>query len=651
MFGRSGTSELQNLLGAGRAALKEVRTGSVPGSTVAVLEDGDEIENISPNTPPGSPDGIKQSSPQARPAPNAPNFEQNNTTKSVYEKICSEWAKIKNPDSGFFYFCENFVYINNQRHGYMHFKLYDYQKRVAGLLRNNRFIITRKFRQAGMSLMTGIYALWYSLVNPRMETLVLSIGMRESGKYLNEIREVYEALPQWLKGGLNNKNQPIKWMRKKALKDSVTELWLPNKSKIRSIPSSKAAGRGFSSKLLIIDEAAFIENIEVLWTGIYPTLANTQGQVFVVSTVNGVGGTGGWYFRTYKDAVEGNNDFVVAEMNYKEHPDYCDPKWESDMFRQLGQRKWDQEVIGKFLAAGNTYISAEHIEKMENSVEKTMKEKKESGIQWPKQEMGGKLLIWKEFVGQTELSDGSIKPAHHYAIGADCATGGGLDNSSASVFDVDTGEQVAEYKGKIPEDQFATILATLGYRYGTAVVAVELNSTAGGAVLMSLQKIQKYKRIYFGEDGKPGWNTNVRTRNIMIADLESNLYNESFKYNSLRFIDELKTFIVTKTGKIEHDLNCHDDCIFSCLIATSESVIRTARRASPKQPESVLMIEDSSQPDHIISRPVYSSTEENKEKRSKREAILTGTKHSAFLEKFSKMEEIAGENLLEWLMK
>lgn len=632
MFGRSGSIELQNILGAGRAALKEIRTGSQPGSSVAVLEDGDEIENVSPNTPPGSIGGIKQISPQAKPAPDAPTFSET-ANKGVYDRICAEWEKIKDPESGFFYFCEKYVFINNQRHGYVHFKLYDYQKRAAKLFSNNKFVITKKFRQAGFSLLSGVYALWYSLINPRMQTLVLSIGMRESTKYLNEnVKEIYESLPQWIKGGLDGKGKPIKWMKKKAYKDSATEIWLPNRSKIRSVPSGKASGRGFTTKILIVDEAAFIENIEDLWTGVYPTLANTDGKCFLISTSNGVGGTGGFFYRTYKDATEGNNDFVVADVHYKEHPDYNDPVWEEQMFRQIGQRKWDQEVLGKFLASGNTYIDSTHIEGMESWVDKNSPK--------PRMEMGGKLLIWKDFT-----------PGHHYAIGADCATGGGLDSSAAQVIDVDAGEQVAEYKGKVPEDQFATVLAQLGYRYGTAVIAVELNSTAGGAVLMSLKNIQKYRRIWKDEDGKEGWNTNVRTRNLMIADLESNLYNNTFKINSLRLIDELKTFIVTKTGKVEHDINSHDDVLFAFMIATNDYVLRNARRSTPQQPEAVLLVQDQSDPDHIVSRPVYSEAVANEAIRNKRLPALAGTKHADFLDKMAEMNEAAGDDILSWLLE
>lgn len=574
---------------------------------------------------------LESHSPQAKPSPKAVQF-GDQKSKEVYNKICAEWEKIKDHETGFRYFCENFVFINNQRHGYVHFKLYDYQERAYKIFRDNRFALTLKFRQAGLSLLSGVYALYNSLIHPRIGCLVVSIGQRESTKFLNEnVKDIYNALPQWMKGGLDDKGRPIKWKKPRALKDSATEFWLPNKSKIRSIPSSKNAGRGFSVKILIVDEAAFIESLEDLWTGIYPTLSNTNGQCLLISTSNGVSGTGGMFFRLYSEALAGENDFKVAKMHYKEHPDYQDPEWEKQTFRQLGQRKWDQEVLGKFLASGSSFIAPEHLEKMEKLLDSYPK---------PKIEMGGKLLIWKEF-----------EEGFHYSIGADCATGGGLDSSCAQVYKVETGEQVAEYKGKVPEDTFASILAQLGYRYGTALICPELNSTAGGAVITSLVKEQKYKRVYKGADDKYGWNTNLRTRNLMISELESNLYANSWKIYSPRLIDELKTFIVTKTGKIEHDSNAHDDCIFAWLIATSPEITRAALRSAPKQPNSVLLVKEESEPDKIFSKPIYDEKVDMAELRKKRSYDIAGTKYGDFVEKMEVFKAVSGEeDILSWLM-
>lgn len=610
----------------GRKALSEVFDEGKEFLTKNVRNNPEPIKEDDPTADLG----IKQHDPQPKQSPLAEDLDSSKS-KDVYQKVCDEWKKICDPETGFEYFCAKYVYISNQRHGYVNFKLYDYQKRIIKQFDDNRFLITRKFRQAGASLVFGIKALHYSLTHSRMETMVLSMNQRSSSKFLNDIREVYESLPQFLKGGLDNNGKPIKWMRKKAKKDSATELWLPNKAKIRSIPSGKAKGRGFSTKMLIIDEAAFIDGIEETWTGLFPTIVNTNGKVVVISTVNGTSGQGGWYHNIYKGAEAKENDFVIAEMHYKEHPDYNDPEWESQTFRQLGQRKWDQEVLGKFLASGNTFIDALHLEGMEKLLDSYEK---------PKIEMGGKLLVWKEF-----------EKGCHYSIGADCSTGGGLDSSCAQVFKVETGEQVAEYKAKVPEDTFASVLAQLGYRYGTALICPELNSTAGGAVITSLIKEQKYKRVYKGADDKYGWNTNMRTRNLMISELESNLYANSWKIYSPRLIDELKTFIVTKSGKIEHDSNAHDDCIFAWLIATAPEIVRAALRSAPKQPNSVLLVKEEEEPDKIFSKPIYDEKVNMEEMRKKRSYDIAGTKYGDFVEKMEVFKAASGEeDILSWLM-
>lgn len=687
LFGNKGISDLQRIMQVGKNALSDMRGGkpSVPmtptiqqvaepepedddqddesdsipeqevfevdenhpdGGTMVKVKAKKPITTNSPNAAPGSPGTLPQYAPAAKANPTAPQFKTATASQqSVYQKICAEWAKIADPVNGFEYFCETYVYINNQKHGYVHFRLYGYQKRLVKQIQGNRYVITRKFRQAGASLLTGVYCLWYSLTHPRMQSMIVSIGLRESSKYLQEnVREIYEALPQWMKGGLQDnvyditgtimdpkKIKPIRWMRMKAPKDDATQMAFPNKSKIRSVPTGKAGGRGFTTKLLVVDEAAFIENVEKFYISVYPTINNAGGSVFVISTVNGVGGMGGWYYRTYKAAEAHENKFVIAEMHYTEHPDYNDPEWIADTRAQLGPRGWRQEVEGEFLASGNTYIDGEYIAEMEKRVVKPIRV-----------EHGGKLWIWKD-----------PEPGHHYSVGADCATMGGHDFSTFTVIDADTGEPVAEYRGKLQEDGFARIMAEVAYRYNTALVAPEVNATAGGKVTESLVNVQKYRRVYRGENGQPGWQTTMRTRNYLITQLESYLYEpKSWPIVSQRFVDELKTFIVTDSGKIEHDDGCHDDVIFSWMIGTANDVLKQAKKARPMAPERVLLVEEQTGDGIIVTtKPIYSSAEDMAAKKISREGLVAGAPYNAPYEKVKAMEEMSGEkDLLAWLL-
>ena len=84
---------------------------------------------------------------------------------------------------------------------------------------------------------------------------------------------------------------------------------------------------------------------------------------------------------------------------------------------------------------------------------------------------------------------------HKYVISADIARGDASDYSTFHVFDIMAAEQVAEYKGKLPPDQFAVVLAEAGKRYGNALVCPE-NNTYGYATVMKLVDLGYQKSIF-----------------------------------------------------------------------------------------------------------------------------------------------------------
>ena len=58
-------------------------------------------------------------------------------------------------------------------------------------------------------------------------------------------------------------------------------------------------------RLLVIDEAAHIDGLDELWTGLYPTIS-TGGRCIAISTPNGVGD---WFHETYVGAESNENEF------------------------------------------------------------------------------------------------------------------------------------------------------------------------------------------------------------------------------------------------------------------------------------------------------------------------------------------------------
>ena len=100
--------------------------------------------------------------------------------------------------------------------------------------------------------------------------------------------------------------------------------------------------------------------------------------------------------------------------------------------------------------------------------------------------------------GKDEIETGRIRvysepdPHHAYAIGADVATGRGMDYSCAYVVDLANMALVAEFHGKLDADIFAEQLHFLGRWYR--------NCTTGSGISRRIRRA----RNHLTRDGKGG---------------------------------------------------------------------------------------------------------------------------------------------------
>jgi phage FluMu gp28-like protein len=98
---------------------------------------------------------------------------------------------------------------------------------------------------------------------------------------VTKVKFMYENLPSWLKITSEENNK--------------LTLRLINGSQIKATSASSDAGRSEAVSLLLIDEAAFIENIGEIWASAQQTLA-TGGGCIALSTPYG---TGNWFHQTW----------------------------------------------------------------------------------------------------------------------------------------------------------------------------------------------------------------------------------------------------------------------------------------------------------------------------------------------------------------
>lgn len=177
---------------------------------------------------------------------------------------------------------------------------------------------------------------------------------------------------------------------------------------------------------------------------------------------------------------------------------------------------------------------------------------------------GGSLRIWK----MPTLD-------HTYVIGSDIAEG--VKNgcfSTAFILDINEMEQVAEYHGHIPPDEFGDSLFSLGRFYNTALLIPE--SWPGcGAVTMNklissrypnLWKRDKSDYSHKADSQLYGWETTKRTKPLMIHKMSEGIKDFAFKIRSSALIDECRSFVYDGES-MEPQEGCFSDRVMACGIA------------------------------------------------------------------------------------
>lgn len=436
------------------------------------------------------------------------------------------------------YFFNNYCKIQHMTKGTIPFTTYPFQNECVDAFIKNRFNIILKSRQLGLSTLTAAYSVWLTLFQKDKRVLVIATKLDVAQNFIQKVKTILAYLPQWM-----------------ILVDKVTDnkqlIEFSHGSSIKAIPTSDDAGRSEALSLLIIDEAAFVRNFDTIWTGIYPTLT-TGGRAIVLSTPNGVGGQ---YYKLYTDAEEGVNEFNPIKLPWTVNPD-CDDKWFAKMTANMSQRQIAQEFLCDFISSGETLISVEDFDWLKSMIKDPVE----------RTGMHKDIWIWRYPLNESK-----------YLISADVARGDSKDFSTFHIIDVGNRECVVEFKGKIPPDEFGSLLVEWGKRYNNAVLAPE-NNNFGYATLMKIRdlaypnvylRVKKKASIINYNDGfvldDAGFNTNLKTKSIILTKLEEMIRNKSIKIYSSRFYEESKRF-VWKGQKAEAIQGYNDDLVMSLAI-------------------------------------------------------------------------------------
>lgn len=271
-------------------------------------------------------------------------------------------------------------------------------------------------------------------------------------------------------------------------------------------------------------------------------------------------GIGNWFHRTFTKAQTKENSFLPIRLDWKVHPER-DQSWRDQQDSDLGPKMASQECDAEFTSSGNTVIESEDITFFETTQ-----------VQEPIEKRGleGSYWIW-------DLPDYT----RSYIIGVDVARGDGSDFSAFQILDIETLEQVGEYKGKIGASDFGNFLVAVGTEYNNALLVIE-NANLGWSTVEQVIKrdyanlfysstsqnetIESYLKKHENDKLVPGFTNSTKTRPLIISKLVSFLRERGITIRSKRLIHELRTFI-WKNGKAQAASGYNDDLVLAYAIA------------------------------------------------------------------------------------
>lgn len=225
---------------------------------------------------------------------------QKSNPQELKNVIKSEFKKcLEDP----IYFMKKYIKIQHPIRGTIPFNLYEFQEKALLDFHKFDFNIVLKSRQMGISTLVAAYSLWLMLFNSDKNILVISRTQEVAKEIVSKVRFANDNLPSWLKV--------------QCIDNNKLSLKLKNGSRILATSSAGDAGRSFALSLLIIDEAAFIDGIDEIWTAAYPTLS-TGGRAIILSTPNGVGN---FFHKMWKDCESKKNKFNSINLPWYLHPE------------------------------------------------------------------------------------------------------------------------------------------------------------------------------------------------------------------------------------------------------------------------------------------------------------------------------------------
>jgi hypothetical protein len=384
------------------------------------------------------------------------------------------------------------------------------------------------------STVMAAYIAWYSIFNKEKKTSCIMANKLSTAKEIfGRVQFIIEHSPLWMQKGVKD------W--------SKTSLKFENDTVIFCAATSPSAIRGQSINCLLLDEFAFLSQTlaDEFMASVFPTISSSESsKMVIVTTPKGMN----HFYKIWQDAKNGLNGFNTLEATWKDHP-YRTQEWADEQLAQLGELKYNQEVLCEFAGSSLTLISGH----------------KFSSIPF----LPGVL----KFDSFTEYHKPETN--HSYIIVADVARGAELDYSAFIVIDVthQPYRVSAVFRdNKIDPQMYPVIIHRVAHAYNDAFVLVETNDIGQQVADILFYDIE-YENCYMSNREKinegqgkkiPGLRTTKKTKALGCSNLKTLVENDMLVINDAKIIEEMSVFVrVGSTYKAEEGKT---DDLMMCLV-------------------------------------------------------------------------------------
>jgi hypothetical protein len=204
----------------------------------------------------------------------------------------------------------------------------DYQDAI--LTDAARRLIIAKSRQIGISQTVAFLAAYEARYGGTV--LVISRDQDQAAEFLAYVRTALDG----------DETAPAR------VGDNKYSLTLANGGRVVTQAATAKAGRGTPATLVIIDEMAWQEYADLIYTAVLPTLATTAGRLVVMSTPQGRANR---FYQLWQQAQDGASGWSAHFLPWSVHPDW-DEAWAEEQRAVLGDAAFAQEHDVDFAVSG-----------------------------------------------------------------------------------------------------------------------------------------------------------------------------------------------------------------------------------------------------------------------------------------------------------